>query len=585
MADAVTLITTDFPRFHFSEQVRRLYVHALALLTRLAYGADKFRQRRAPDEGAQSRIRRINSELEFGPGAWEGSFLDSVDGVVGSVPVQHRRTGDGPFQFADACACLSEGMDAIVGDSLTRCFNAEPPEPFNFLTRNMIPGQVQPMYVTLLWLIGLWVRYCILLPIRVFVLVGGFCCFAIVYPLVGLILPAKPGSGASSPQVVVRKWMQRCLASIFVASWSGYVKFHGKRPSRQSNQIYVSNHTSLIDVFVLMKDYNFSCIGQRHTGLAGALQDLMGTAQRHVWFDRDEGRDRKAVQRLLKDHVADGSNEPMLVFPEGTCTTTDYCIMFKKGAFDLGATVYPIAMRYRKEFGDAFWNSTTASFPRHLFDLMTSWAVVCDVYYLEPESIQPGETTVQFANRVKGKICDRAGLVNVNWDGFLKRHRISPKFLAMRQKAIATTIMRRLNGEVPRPWSTSTLSALRKEGNASPDSRPSTRSTPYSGSPPLHGAGPSNSQNSPFASLSLSDSKSRIQSMAAAQSGPTSSRPVSVNAGAVSPMARVATAFSSAATDAFRWGVAFTLLAMCGIVSAFFIPKSWRDEFYAQFGR
>lgn len=31
--------------------------------------------------------------------------------------------------------------------------------------------------------------------------------------------------------------------------------------------------------------------------------------------------------------------------------------MFKKGAFDLGATVYPVAIKYNKIFVDAFWNS------------------------------------------------------------------------------------------------------------------------------------------------------------------------------------------------------------------------------------
>eukprot|EP00976_Prorocentrum_cordatum_P060554 1175956-Prorocentrum_minimum.AAC.2 len=51
-----------------------------------------------------------------------------------------------------------------------------------------------------------------------------------------------------------------------------------------------------------------------------------------------------------------------------------------RGAFDLGATVHPIAIKYNKIFVDAFWNSRRQSFTQHLMRLMTSWAVVCDVW-------------------------------------------------------------------------------------------------------------------------------------------------------------------------------------------------------------
>lgn len=93
-------------------------------------------------------------------------------------------------------------------------------------------------------------------------------------------------------------------------------------------------------------------------------------------------------------------------------------VMFKRGAFDLGVTVCPIAIKYNKIFVDAFWNrrgrggapgweehgwplppfpfrsavlrrpcppllppcSRRESFSGHLFRLMTSWAVVADVW-------------------------------------------------------------------------------------------------------------------------------------------------------------------------------------------------------------
>ena len=59
---------------------------------------------------------------------------------------------------------------------------------------------------------------------------------------------------------------------------------------------------------------------------------------------------------------------------------------FKRGAFDMeGVTVCPVAIKYNKIFVDAFWNSKKQSFAAHLIRIMTSWALVCDIYFLEPQ--------------------------------------------------------------------------------------------------------------------------------------------------------------------------------------------------------
>ena len=44
----------------------------------------------------------------------------------------------------------------------------------------------------------------------------------------------------------------------------------------------------------------------------------------------------------------------------------EYCVMFKRGAFDLGATVCPIAIKYNPFFVDAFWNSKRQSLRQHI---------------------------------------------------------------------------------------------------------------------------------------------------------------------------------------------------------------------------
>ena len=77
-------------------------------------------------------------------------------------------------------------------------------------------------------------------------------------------------------------------------------------------------------------------------------------------------KDRAIVAERMKAHVQAADTTPLLIFPEGTCVNNEYCVMFKRGAFDLGATVCPVAIKYNKIFVDAFWNSKRQSFTAHL---------------------------------------------------------------------------------------------------------------------------------------------------------------------------------------------------------------------------
>ncbi|THG02553.1 hypothetical protein TEA_021256 [Camellia sinensis var. sinensis] len=249
---------------------------------------------------------------------------------------------------------------------------------------------------------------------------------------------SRPAQGAYFPVHVLlkghdklRKKLERCLVelicSFFVASWTGVVKYHGPRPSMRPKQVFVCNHTSMIDFIILEQMTAFAVIMQKHPGWVGLLQSTILESVGCIWFNRSEAKDRETVARKLRDHVQGADNNPLLIFPEGTCVNNHYTVMFKKGAFELGCTVCPIAIKYNKIFVDAFWNSRKQSFTMHLLQLMTSWAVVCDVWYLEPQSLKPGETAIEFAERVRDIISVRAGLKKVPWDGYLKYSRPSPK--------------------------------------------------------------------------------------------------------------------------------------------------------------
>ncbi|KFQ17562.1 Glycerol-3-phosphate acyltransferase 3, partial [Merops nubicus] len=109
----------------------------------------------------------------------------------------------------------------------------------------------------------------------------------------------------------------------------------------------------------------------------------MQTTQ-HVLFERSEMRDRHLVRRRIREHIADKAKLPILIFPEGTCINNTSVMMFKKGSFEVGGTIHPVAIKYDPRFGDAFWNSTKHSIMTYGFHVLTSWAIVCNVWYLPP---------------------------------------------------------------------------------------------------------------------------------------------------------------------------------------------------------
>merc|ERR1711936_708070 len=113
---------------------------------------------------------------------------------------------------------------------------------------------------------------------------------------------------------------------------------------------------------------------------------------------------------------------------------------YKKGSFEVGGTIYPVAIKYDPLFGDAFWNSSKHGMLTYIYLMMTSWAIVCDVWYLPPMTRNPEEEAVTFANRVKAEIARQGGLVDLMWDGNLKRSQVKSEWKGKQQQAFAERI-------------------------------------------------------------------------------------------------------------------------------------------------
>ncbi|KAL4623085.1 glycerol-3-phosphate acyltransferase 4 [Arapaima gigas] len=310
------------------------------------------------------------------------------------------------FEMSDIFYFCRRGVESIMDDEVTKRFSAEELESWNLLTRSNYNFQHISLRLTVLWGLGVLVRYGFLLPLRVTLAFTGVSLLVILASIVGLLPNGRMKNFLSE------KVHLMCYR-ICVRALTAIITYHDSENKPKNGGI---------------------CVGQIHGGLMGVIQRAMVKACPHIWFERSEVKDRHLVAKRLSDHVEDKTKLPILIFPEGTCINNTSVMMFKKGSFEIGATVYPVAIKYDPRFADAFWNSSKFGMVNYLLRMMSSWAVVCSVWYLPPMSREEGEDAVHFANRVKAAIARQGGLVDLLWDGGLKRAKVKDTFKEEQQK-------------------------------------------------------------------------------------------------------------------------------------------------------
>eukprot|EP00039_Didymoeca_costata_P018929 m.335553 g.335553 ORF g.335553 m.335553 type:complete len:516 (+) comp17627_c0_seq1:354-1901(+) len=334
------------------------------------------------------------------------------------------------FAFLDVSPYCRDAISAIVEDSFTQCFENPVCVSWDF-----------EFYLVPLRLISIITRYCILLPIRLLIITVGMIIFFIMVLVSSLFKkPQKDMIARAGLNVVVYAFLWAFCAVVIES---------GTLPPRRQGQIYVANHSSIIDIVFLLKKQLYSLTGQAHGGLLGFFQNYVLAVMDNLWFDRLVNKDRKVMVQKIKAHVNDDSKPPLLVFPEGTCVNNEHVVMFKRGAFELGTCIVPVSIKYNKIFFSGYWNSRQYSFQRHLFRILTSWAVVLEVKYLDPQYRRAGESSTQFASRVKQMIAKAGHLNMVPWDGYLKYYKPRPQYKDNRQRVYARMLESRFGEHIP----------------------------------------------------------------------------------------------------------------------------------------
>lgn len=382
--------------------VRSTYVKALKKL--FLFGGRKIEKKRAKIEKTQQPTKVwtalatsshvLESDEEEKP--FEVEFNDVTPGTPGN------------FKLNSIFPLVMSGMKDIIEDEVTKAFDAEELPAWNMLTRTNKGYQHISWRLSIIWFLGFFFRHFILFPIRFMVSIFGLLMLLIT----GMIIARLPEGNF---KISLSRYSNKVTFRILARALSLHATYHDRENLAKRDGICVANHTSPIDVVVLSCDNVYSFVGQLHGGPFGFLQREIAKAFAHIWFDRAESKDRALVTKRMQDHVNEPTKPTILVFPEGACINNTVIMMFKKGSFELNCPVYPVAIRYNPMFGDAFWGHQP-SMQAHVYDMITSWAIVCEVWYLPAMTKEENEGATEFANRVRLAIARKGGMIDIDWD-------------------------------------------------------------------------------------------------------------------------------------------------------------------------
>lgn len=328
------------------------------------------------------------------------------------------------FNLADILEYITAGVASVTEDSFTKAFESEEPTHWNLLSRNNTHAyEFVSFRLTCCWILGTIIRYMLLLPVRLTILIFGLVLLCLSMILVGVF-----------PNGRLKRWLYKKLSVFcfdFIAgSLSLVATFHNPE-NAPKNGIAVANHTSPIDSMVLATDNCYDFVGQKSSGFLGVCMRALSRASYHIWFQRAEAKQRQLVVKRMSEHASNLDLPPILIYPEGVCVNNTTVMQFKKGAFEISSVIYPVAIKFDPRFGDAFWWQD--EFTHYLVYMMTSWAIVCDVWYLPPMTRQPEESAIDFSSRVKSAIAHQGGMVDVPWDGFLKAKPVKEEWRKQQQ--------------------------------------------------------------------------------------------------------------------------------------------------------
>nr|XP_054099869.1 glycerol-3-phosphate acyltransferase 4 isoform X2 [Callithrix jacchus]XP_054099870.1 glycerol-3-phosphate acyltransferase 4 isoform X2 [Callithrix jacchus] len=145
-------------------------------------------------------------------------------------------------------------METIMDDEVTERFSAEERESWNLLSRTNYNLHSISLRLTVLWGLGVLIRYCFLLPLRIALAFTGISLLVVGTTVVGYLLNGRF-------KEFVSKHVHSMCHRICVRALTAIITYHDRENRPRNGGICVANHTSPIDVIILASDGYYTMAG------------------------------------------------------------------------------------------------------------------------------------------------------------------------------------------------------------------------------------------------------------------------------------------------------------------------------------
>jgi len=160
------------------------------------------------------------------------------------------------------------------------------------------------------------------------------------------------------------------------------IKITKKGKAAYNNVLFIANHRSYIDPFVLVTHFDALALAKaevRAWPLIGYGVKITGT----YFVKREEQISRQEARKGISHTIKNGHS--MLLFPEGTTSNLPTTLPFKPRTFQMAAEnqvkIIPIAIEFQDP-KDAWIGKDT--FIPHFFQTFAKRKVICEVHYGPP---------------------------------------------------------------------------------------------------------------------------------------------------------------------------------------------------------
>lgn len=186
-------------------------------------------------EWATLKIQKANAEEEKANVSASNGLIQREDGSMEKELEELRRSRPKPpvggdFTLSDCFYFTRKGIESIVDDEVTQRFTSEELVSWNLLTRTNNDFQYISLKLTLVYGLGIFVRYCILAPLRITLACIGLSWLVIGTSAVGLLPNCRVKFWLS-------EWVHVMCYRICARGLSATIRYHNRenRPKKRRN--------------------------------------------------------------------------------------------------------------------------------------------------------------------------------------------------------------------------------------------------------------------------------------------------------------------------------------------------------------